>query len=102
MKRIKQSSPARSTLPVEVLVNIAFAIPHEEDSLLFLKLSIRLRFSDPLSKCTSWVSQDSDLWPSLTLDSSILTSPSRAMYEDIVDWLKQLQIAKLVLTLTDE
>ncbi|KAH9180180.1 hypothetical protein AeNC1_017176 [Aphanomyces euteiches] len=115
MKRPRLSLPLVLTMPVDVILKIAFSIPNAADFFAFLESLHPYGVLGPLEHLyqLSLTQRQSELWPNLKIDSMALKQERRTHYEiiakyypkvildDILDvqWVKKLDIQKIVLAL---
>ncbi|KAH9186402.1 hypothetical protein AeNC1_011624 [Aphanomyces euteiches] len=97
MERNPEALPGWSTLPVDVIVKIAFAISSPADLVAFLDALRPYNLLGPLEDLYNLTRtcQLDDLWPSLRLTSELLVSPNRSSYEEIAKFYTNVVVQKL-------
>ncbi|KAF0723439.1 hypothetical protein Ae201684P_006916 [Aphanomyces euteiches] len=118
MKRPRLSLPLVLTMPVDVILKIAFSIPNAADFFAFLESLHPYGVLGPLEHLyqLSLTQRQSELWPNLKIYSMALKQERRTHYEIIakyypkvmlddilnVQWVKKLDIQKIVLALYNQ
>ncbi|KAH9104563.1 hypothetical protein AeMF1_019382 [Aphanomyces euteiches] len=83
-----------SALPVDLVIKIAFALPNANDLFALLKVlrpHINLGPLESLYRL-GLTHNHSDLWPSLCLKPSILSSQDCSLFKDVAQYYKNVQI----------
>ncbi|KAG9399785.1 hypothetical protein AC1031_011208 [Aphanomyces cochlioides] len=82
-----------STVPVDLVIKIAFALPNASDLFALLEVlrpHINLGPLEPLYRL-GLTHNHSDLWPSLCLEPSILSSQEISAFEEVAQYYKNVQ-----------